>query len=216
MTQPRDRAGGRSFVAGCAFAALVLAGVLAISFFGVYRLRGMWLPAVGQALVVTPSVRSADVIIVLGGGDGDRSPYAAQLYNQRLAPHVIATGAPDGTTAQQTPLVKLGVPTVAITLANGTQNTEDDAQHCLTLMREYGWQSAILVTDPYHSRRSLWTFRTAFAATSIAIWPAPVPDGWFDASTWWRTEDGFVAVNEEYLKLAYYLARGYIRLADIA
>jgi uncharacterized SAM-binding protein YcdF (DUF218 family) len=77
-------------------------------------------------------------------------------------------------------------------------------------MEERGWRTGLLVTDPYHARRSLWTFRTTLAGTALDVSPAPVVDGWFSADHWWQTEDGFVAVDEEYIKLVYYLLRGYV------
>jgi uncharacterized SAM-binding protein YcdF (DUF218 family) len=150
------------------------------------------------------------VIIVLGGGDGDRDRYASVLYHQGLAKEVIATGGPIGTDAGALGLVTLGVPRDAIVLANGTQNTRDDALRSRQLMQQRGWTSALLVTDPYHARRSLWTFRAAFAGSTLKVSPAPVVGGSFDADHWWQTENGFVAVDEEYLKLVYYVARGYI------
>jgi uncharacterized SAM-binding protein YcdF (DUF218 family) len=193
-------------VLGCLAILLVLVGAGAAG----YGLRRWWLPLLGYALDVSPRIRSADVIIILGGGDGDREEYGSRLYHLGLAPHVIATGAPPGSRATALDLERRGVPRSVILLANGTRNTHEDALAARTLVLAHGWRSALLVTDPYHMRRSLWTFETAFAGTGVQIWPAPVVGGWFDASRWWQDEDGFVAVNGEYLKLVYYLARGYI------
>lgn len=175
-----------------------------------YHWRGQWLPLIGAMLDVPPELRPADVIIVLGGGDGDREDYGTRLYRQGLAPHVISTGAPLGSDAAAQELIQRGVPRQAIVLANGTQNTHDDALRSRQLMEDHGWHTALLVTDPYHMRRSLWTFRTVFQGTALQIWPAPVDSGWFDARHWWQSEAGFLSVNEEYLKLIYYLLRGYI------
>jgi uncharacterized SAM-binding protein YcdF (DUF218 family) len=191
----------------CLIWLLLLAGALVAG----YLTPAAWLPLLGRALNVRPDVRPTDVIIVLGGGDGDRDHYASVLYHQGLAKQLIATGGPVGTEAGATRLVSLGVPRDAIVLANGTQNTHDDALLTRQLMQQRGWTSALLVTDPYHARRSLWTFRTAFEGSPLKIAPAPVVGGWFDADRWWQSENGFVAVNEEYIKLVYYLARGYIR-----
>lgn len=175
-----------------------------------YTFRRAWLPVIGEALGVQPELRNADVIIVLGGGDGDRYDYGSYLYHHGFSDHLIATGAPVGTQTAAINLVQRGVPREAITLANGTQNTRGDALRSRELMQEHGWHTALLVTDPYHIRRSLWTFQTAFAGSSLEVWPAPVVGGWFHADRWWQSENGFIAVNDEYLKLAYYLARGYI------
>lgn len=175
-----------------------------------YELRSRWLPVLGYALDVPARLHSADVIIVLGGGNGDREDYGITLYREGLAKHIIATGAPDGTTVEATVLARRGIPRQAILLANGTQNTHEDALRSRQLMQEHGWHTALLVTDRYHIRRSLWTFRTAFAGQNLEVWPAPVVGGPFDLDRWWQTEQGFVSVNDEYLKLLYYLARGYI------
>ncbi len=169
-----------------------------------------WLPLAAKALNVAPDPKPSDVIIVLGGGEGDRERFAGELFHKGLAPRVIATGAPVGSEIPAIELVGWGVPRGSIVLANGTQNTHDDAIRSRQLMEQNGWKTALLVTDPYHARRSLWTFRTAFAGSSLEVEPVPVADGWFDANHWWQSENGFVAVNEEYAKLAYYLVRGYV------
>lgn len=198
-------------VVGAAIGCGALLVILVVAGFAGYDLRFAWLPLVGQALDVRSALRPADVIIVLGGGDGDRDVYASQLYHRGLAAHVIATGSPIGSESGARDLVRRGVPRAAIVLANGTRNTHEDAMLSHRLMQEHAWRTALLVTDPYHIRRSLWTFRTEVAGTSVQIWPAPVIGGSFDAMHWWRTEEGFVNVNDEYLKIVYYLARGYIR-----
>jgi uncharacterized SAM-binding protein YcdF (DUF218 family) len=176
-----------------------------------YSSRGHWLPVVGEALNVPSEIQSADVIVVLGGGDNSRPRYAGQLFQRGLASHLIATGAPVGSSESTRQLEADGVPGGAIVLASGTISTHDDALRTRSLMEQNGWHTALLVTDPYHIRRSLWTFETAFIDSGLTVWPAPVIGGTFDANHWWRTEDGFVDVDEEYLKLAYYLARGYIQ-----
>jgi len=210
------RAGG-FFVTwrSCALGCLTLAIVFVATGLAGYSTRRGWLPAVGSALDVAPAISHADVIVVLGGGNGDRAEYAGQLYRRGLAPHVIATGGPVGTTSAATALLPWGVPSNVVALANGTQNTYQDALATRHLMEVNHWQTALLVTDPYHMRRSVWTFRTAFAGTPLQIQPAPVVDGWFRANRWWTTEEGFAVVNEEYLKIAYYVLRGQIRLSAI-
>lgn len=200
---------------GCALGCLALAAITISLGLAGYSSRRAWLPAIGSALNVAPAVSRADVIVVLGGGNGDRAQYAGFLYRQGLASHVIATGGPIGTTSAATALVPWGIPSDVVALANGTQNTYQDALATRQLMEVNHWHSALLVTDPYHMRRSVWTFRTAFAGTALAVQPAPVVNSWFQSSRWWTTEAGFAVVNEEYLKIAYYLLKGQIRLSAV-
>jgi len=205
----------KSIIRGCALAGLL--GIIAILAGGflAYRTRSDWLPMMGRALYVSPHLQRADVIVVLGGGDGDRQRYAAELYHQGFANYLITTGAPIGSDTGARELTARGVPRGAIVLANGTQNTRQDAELSRQLILAHGWKSAILVTDPYHIRRALWTFQTAFGGTAVQISPAPVVGGWFNADVWWQSDDGFVVVAEEYLKLVYYVAHGYITLSVI-
>ena len=200
----------KSLIRGCALACLLGVFAIVVGGFIAYRTRYDWLPFLGHALGIRPDVQHADVIVVLGGGDGDRARYAAELYHQGLADHLIATGSPVGSDAGAVALTNEGVPRSAIVLANGTQSTREDAEMTRTLIQAHGWKTALLVTDPYHIRRATWTFRTDFEGDGIQVYPAPVVGGWFDADHWWRTEDGFAVVDEEYLKMVYYIAHGYI------
>ncbi|HEX5417496.1 MAG TPA: YdcF family protein [Chloroflexota bacterium] len=200
----------KSLVRGCAVACLLGIVAIVVGGFLAYRERDGWLPVIGRALAINSQVQHADVIVVLGGGDGDRARYAATLYHQGLADHLITTGSPVGSDAGAVALTNEGVPRDAIVLANGTQSTREDAEETRKLIQSHGWKTALLVTDPYHIRRAFWTFRTAFEGDEVEIYPAPVVGGWFDADHWWQSENGFAVVDEEYLKLVYYLAHGYI------
>ncbi|HLH72249.1 MAG TPA: YdcF family protein [Chloroflexota bacterium] len=200
---------------GCTLGCLVICIIVIATGLLGYASRRDWLPAMGAALNVSPEIQHSDVIVVLGGGDGDRERYAGALYKQGLASHVIATGGPDGTTSAADALTRWGIPYRAVTLANGTQNTYQDALSTRHLMEANHWQTALLVTDPYHMRRSIWTFRSVLEGTTLEVQPAPVVGGWFQADRWWTTEEGFAVVNEEYLKIAYYVIKGQIRFAAI-
>ena len=198
-------------VSGCISTVLLVSIALIVA----YAVRPIWLPLIGQALEISSELKSADVIIVLGGGLGDRERYASDLFHQGMALHLIATGAPLGSQTGAAAMVALGVPREAIVLANGTLSTHGDALRSRQIMEERGWHSALLVTDPYHIRRSLWSFRSTFQGTSLTVSPAAVVDSWFRADDWWQSVAGFVAVNEEYVKLAYYILRGYVSPAAI-
>lgn len=197
--------------AGCAVTIMGLCALLLLVLAAGYVGRRLWLPLVGHVLEVSSDLQPADVIIVLGGGDGDRDVYAGTLYHQGLSRNVIATGSPVGTETGAVALVKRGVPRESIYLANGSLNTHEDAVLSRRIIQAHAWKSALLVTDPYHERRALWTFQSELEGSGVKVYPAPVAGGWFKADAWWKTEEGFVAVNDEYLKILYYLARGYIR-----
>ena len=110
----------------------------------------------------------SDVIVVLGASqfDGRPSPvlearleHAKTLYEQGVAPRVVTVGggAPgDRTTeaaAGRTYLTRRGVDEV-VAVPEG-RDTLQSLQAVEDLMRERGWTSAVLVTDPWHALRSL-------------------------------------------------------------
>jgi uncharacterized SAM-binding protein YcdF (DUF218 family) len=116
----------------------------------------------------------ADVIIVLGSGlrrDGSpgdaltrRSLWAAQLYQDGMAPAVLCTG---GTGAGQPRseaaacrelLLSRDVPAAVIHLEDSSHSTEENAIYSRQIADARGWQQAVLVTDSYHMLRASWMF----------------------------------------------------------
>lgn len=137
---------------------------------------------------------SAEVIVVLGGGTesadpprpmsevngaGDRVLYAAKLYHQGAAPHILVSGGNlDFSTARgETPanemadLLKLtGVPSEDIWRQSESQNTYEDALYSTKMLEERGIEKIILVTSALHMPRSL----ALFEKQGLQVIPAPV------------------------------------------
>jgi uncharacterized SAM-binding protein YcdF (DUF218 family) len=127
----------------------------------------------------------ADVILVLGcniiGPDGGpttcisaRSAHAAELYEQGLAPRIIATGGPtEGTTTESEVLTEAleseGVPPDAIIQESRALNTIQNMTYSQAIMREHGWKSAILVTEPFHIKRATLIARD----DGMTVYPSP-------------------------------------------
>ncbi len=75
-------------------------------------------------------------------------------------------------------------------------------------MLEDSVRSFTLFTDAFHSERSRLIYSRAFSGTGIAIDCYPAPQT-FDRGNWWRTTSGMRYVMGEYIKLGYYLFRGF-------
>ena len=112
----------------------------------------------------TPS----DVILVLGASqfDGRPSPvlearleHAKTLYEQRVAPRVVTVGggAPGDRTTEAASgkayLAKRGVDRV-VAVPEG-RDTWQSLEAVQQLMVSEGWDSAVIVTDPWHALRAL-------------------------------------------------------------
>ncbi len=130
----------------------------------------------------------ADVIIVLGcniyAPDGGASPcmraragHAADLYNRRLAPWIIASGGPteDGPTESAVltqVLEDAGVPAAAIIGEDKSLNTIQNIHNSQAIMQQQGWRSAILVTEPFHINRATLIARDS----GLTVYPSPAID----------------------------------------
>ncbi len=102
-------------------------------------------------------VASADVIVVLGGGNHERPLRAAELFRQHVAPRILITGAGDDGINLQL-LLQSGVPAGAIEVENKSLTTRENAEFTLQRLRAEKVQRVVLVTSWYHARRALKTF----------------------------------------------------------
>ncbi|MEA3327067.1 MAG: YdcF family protein [Chloroflexota bacterium] len=136
----------------------------------------------------------ASVIVVLGGGTesadyprpmsevnsaGDRVIYAARLYQEGAAPHILVSGGnvdfstSRGTTPaeEMTELLTLmGVPENAIWQQPDSQNTHEDALYSAEILMEKDIVEIILVTSAIHMPRA----KALFEHHGFVIIPAPV------------------------------------------
>lgn len=108
-------------------------------------------------LTVDSGPVSADVLIVIGGGQHERAVRAAQLFKQRAAPRVIITGAGDDEINRRL-LIANGVPARDIEIEGKSTTTCENAEFTGVLLRVEHVRSAILVTSWYHARRTEKTF----------------------------------------------------------
>jgi len=187
-------------------AALLLSSLLALSIFTI---------TVGHFLTAVDAFSQANAIVVLGGEDGDffRVQQGVDLFNEGHAPVVVFSGgtlkdAGIACSSAQLSLEaaqQLGLPTNATLIADGAQSTYDEAVNIRRLAQQHRWHSLIVVTDLFHTRRAAHTFRTLLPDTTIYLSAAPDPN--YDASRWWQTEEGLVAVLNEVLKLGFYWAK---------
>ena len=108
----------------------------------------------------------SDAIVVLGASQFDGRPssvfkarlqHARALWEDGVAPRVVTVGGGrpgDRTTEAQAGAAFLEERGVEVVAVPEGRNTLESLQAVERLMTEQGWQSAVLVTDPWHSLRS--------------------------------------------------------------
>jgi uncharacterized SAM-binding protein YcdF (DUF218 family) len=198
--------------------------ILVLLLFGVgvgltYRI---WFPRLGSFLVVADPLEKADVISVLGGGDPQRAIVAAKLYREKWADGLVTTGnmVPDFIEAmgEKTTFAELsaklaslnGVPPRHITVINEGTSTFEEAEALKSFMEHSHYKSMIVVTSIYHTRRARLVYRKIFKGSGVKIIMRPATGGKLSLDRWWTREEDLIFVNNEYVKLILYLAKGLI------
>ncbi len=181
-------------------------------------------PFLAERLIVERPLDHADAILVLAGSSAyfERTRKAALIYKTGIAPKVLLTN--DGGQAgwsqkeQRNPpyvelarreLVAQGVPDNAIEiLAPEISGTILEAKILVKKAAERRWQSLLIVTSAYHTRRALRTFETVFAnngvGTEIGIVSPITGQQTPPAFYWWLTWKGWRDVAGEYVKSVFY------------
>ena len=199
---------------------LLLAGV-ALGIAAGYLFRTTLLERAGWYLVEEEAPVSADAIVVLSGSFPDRILEAVALYQDGFAPRIILCRAPPNSAVRRLRALgvrvpwggernravaeQLGVPPEAITIvdrAGGSTFTE--ALEILRYVHERGYQSFLLVTSKYHSRRAARIYRY-LGGDSLRIISRPARDDGFRPDRWWHDRLSIRRVIIEYQKLLVFL-----------
>ena len=173
----------------------------------------MALRAAGAYLIVADELVPARAIVVLSGGTETRMNAALRLYEEGYGSIIVLTetGGKLGDTDQlysfdmRIQLMNNGVPSGNI-LITETQvsSTIDEARAVRETLTNQGYPSAIIVTDPYHTRRTRMVFREAFADSPIEIYIRPAGNSWYNSRTWFLSPRGWQFTILEYVKLIGY------------
>ncbi|PQZ47779.1 biotin--acetyl-CoA-carboxylase ligase [Ochrobactrum sp. MYb15] len=148
----------------------------------------------------------ADVIVVPGGDGPPRAAQAARLWKEGRSPLILITGDGDCLFNKQI-MVRDGVNPSAILVECQSGSTWQNAYYSVPVMREIQARKALIVTNWYHSRRAIASFRAACPQMHFSSSPIG-GDG---------RQTGFPAtpadielVAKEYVKLGWYLVSGRI------
>jgi uncharacterized SAM-binding protein YcdF (DUF218 family) len=214
VTKPKEKKGrfGRKSLFFVNFILLMIP----VTYFGYQPL----LRYSSAAIIVDSSPAQADAIVLLSGGEPGRAWGAADLYQQGLAPHVVLTREPPsiddlelqrrgvqiltGLQSNLNILRGLGVPQEAILQVEPyVQDTFDELTRVRELAQEKGWNSIIIVTSNYHTRRSRLVARYVFGA-SINFTVAGSTHGGLDRNGWWNSRMQVRTFLIEFQKLVAY------------
>jgi len=176
--------------------------------------RAALLTQFAEMWIVDEALQRADAIVVLGGGASSRPAEAARLYHQGYASRlvVMVSGAkPAGekpvapVAADKEALLGQGVPENAVvTLNQRVMSTYDEARAVYAWAATSGVKRVIIPSDMFHTRRMHWIFQKTLRPLHIDVIVSSIPAKAYSTSNWWKSEDGFLTLNNEVVKLIYY------------
>lgn len=166
----------------------------------------------GPALVVRVDAGPPDVIVMLASHEWERLPATAALARRYPDSQVLLTlprrispfncyRCLDRSSWLQAEGVAAGR---IAQLPWTTTNTWDEAIAVRRLHDVRPFERVLVVTSPYHTRRALHVFRTAFRGRSVAIGIEPATGAEAQPGTWWwhRYDRHYVAY--EWAAIAFY------------
>jgi uncharacterized SAM-binding protein YcdF (DUF218 family) len=190
----------------------VLASIVA----GVWLAREPILVGAAKLWIVSDPISPASAIVVLGGGLETRPFVAAELWRRGLAVKILVSQGLEGRAVSigahrphselnREVLLKLGVPAIAIeTFGTASRNTRDEA----VALREWAERNVasvfIIPSEIFSARRVRWIFRHELSDTGVGIEVPSFESPEYTRWDWWKTEQGLIAFQNEFLKYIYY------------
>lgn len=162
----------------------------------------VWMPSLYTYLDVSESPKTVDVIVILDGGLGERTRYGGELYRQGYGRNIIISGNINNIATRLNILQSYDVPSSVLRFTGEAHSTYEEAHLVLEKLEDLGVNSALIITNKYHSRRTHATYEHIFAQSNIKFTVAS-PEEVFESTEWWNSRiAGNIAA--EYPKMVYY------------
>jgi len=162
------------------------------------------------------SVQKADAIVVVSGGQTTtRAQHGIDLFKKGYAPLIIFSGAslddgPSNAREMKIQALASGISHDNIEVDEQAQNTYENAVNTKKIIEQRGVKNIILVTSPYHQRRTSDTFREVLGSNYPIINSSSYDSRW-SKSGWWSNPFGIRITISEGIKLLFIKATGSYR-----
>lgn len=188
------------------FPILVLLVTLPLIF---YLTAGLWLPAIGRALVYDEGPAPADAAVVLAGDySGHRMNGAADLARKGLVPVVLVSG-PEGMYGDNEAdaairyIVAKGCAAERFTpVRHSANSTREEARVMLAELARRNVRRVDIVTSNFHTRRArrIYLEVERERGGGPAIHMVATSDPHYDPLAWWCTREGLKIAFLEWTK----------------
>lgn len=183
---------------------------------GAYFFRENLLRVCATFLMHTDELQPTEALFVLSGGSYDRGNEAACLFHKGYCKKIICTGAnpyielkvfnidtleSDMAVAN---LKRLQVPDSCIIQLKYGTSTREEFDTIVNYCIKYNLRNVIVLSSLLHTGRVNALFRNKMEAAGIQLILHGAPSSRFNEYRWWQSEDGLIAVNNEWIKTIYY------------
>lgn len=170
-------------------------------------------------LVVESDFEHIETAFVLSGGAFDRGNQAALLLNEKKIDKVICTGAnqpPDFKALNldmlESELTRKHILTqipdsTKVTLLKIGTSTLEESEAILAFCKTENITECVIVSSKFHTRRIKNSFKKKFEKEGVKIYISGAASSVYEENNWWQSENGLIALNNEYIKLMYYLVK---------
>lgn len=181
-----------------------------------YTFREPILRWFATSLIVEDPLQKADALVVLSGGGYDRGNEAVKIIHAGYVNKVICTGGnpvielrvfnidtleSDMTVAN---LRRQSIPDqMIVEIRDGTSTKEESdviAQYC----KQHNLKKIMILSSKLHTHRVHDVFKKKLKPLGIEVVVRGAPSSRFDELRWWQSEDGLIAINNEWIKRFYY------------
>lgn len=168
------------------------------------------LVGMGRYLIKSEASRPVDAIVVLSGDEGARVEQAVEIYQSEKIKYFVFTRTDQEDIGEDRTYseslmriaIDLKVPSDSMLVTNGeSRSTEEEANALLTLAEQRNITSYLIITDPYHTRRTGIIFNQIFEDSGIPIYVHAVQNHWYTPITWMFKLSGWERTIGEYLGL---------------
>lgn len=187
------------------------------------------LKGIGNFLVSEDLLEKADAIFVLGGDSYDRGNFAIKLFNEGYSSKIVCLGEniPSifkaiGISYAESEVTKINImslPTLfqrkrekvipdssVIVLKKGT-STQEEIAAIIDYCKANNLEKVILISSKFHTRRVRLACKKKFREENLELIIAGAGSTIYPEEEWWKSEEGLIMVNNEYVKLVYYFLK---------
>ena len=175
------------------------------------------LRAAGRYLISEDKPCKVQAIFILAGGPKDRAGEALRLYRMGLSRRLVCSGGsiPQDLEALGLPyceaeisakyLIRAGADSSVTDIIKKGSSTLEESEIILDYCLAKGLDSIMVLSHRFHTRRIHYFFERPFHEAGIYLNIHGAPSSQYNEQRWWENEYGLLMVNNEYVKLLYYL-----------